>query len=376
MELGPGVFEFFDENVNRYVCCLLFLKGSYKQSLYFLGVSILPSPSSTFNPLPISAVLRLMTSLLTISAMMSFGKAQKNLSSSLCSRPCIPATSSSRSNWKIIKSKPLPLYLMVNLGTNLGCYWVDCLALVKCKARSNTAVSSSLPVVVRAGMAGIVVSVLLFFVWDFWHYYIVGTSSVPSTPAATPKKNLKAFASSRTKASTLWFDRKQPSCLNFTDDSKVFVFCQLCATSISFKFPYTMPQTIHSSSNEMTLFLCKVSPAIGNMGSGVHQICLINLSSRCFSPSTRTRKTMARLPLLLNMALEERMVVFRLLPYQQIATVCSPSTFIRLLTMAWSLKTDVVYILYLFLVVYILYLFWKKYIIVFVAWSIIYMNMY
>ncbi|KAF8800471.1 hypothetical protein BYT27DRAFT_7313649 [Phlegmacium glaucopus] len=50
-----------------------------------------------------------------------------------------------------------------------------------------------------------------------------GTSSlVPSTPTTTPRKNLKAFASSRTKTSTLWFDRKQPSCMNFTDDIPIY----------------------------------------------------------------------------------------------------------------------------------------------------------
>ena len=65
---------------------------------------------------------------------------------------------------------------------------------------------------------------LLFFFFYISDLFLkIGTTSVPSTPVATtPKKNLKAFASSRTKSSTLWFDRKQPSCLNFTDDSKCF----------------------------------------------------------------------------------------------------------------------------------------------------------
>lgn len=72
----------------------------------------------------------------------------------------------------------------------------------------------------------------------FLKFFFLGTSSVPSTPAAaTPKKNLKAFASSHTRSSTLWFDRKQPSCLNFTDDSKSFVFSWSCMASISFKVP-------------------------------------------------------------------------------------------------------------------------------------------
>jgi hypothetical protein len=47
-------------------------------------------------------------------------------------------------------------------------------------------------------------------------------SATPSTPAATPRENLKAFGSSRPTPSTLWFERKQPSCMNFTDDSMYF----------------------------------------------------------------------------------------------------------------------------------------------------------
>ena len=51
---------------------------------------------------------------------------------------------------------------------------------------------------------------------------IAAASSAPSALAATPRKNLKAFGSSRPTPSTLWFERKQPSCLNFTDDGMCF----------------------------------------------------------------------------------------------------------------------------------------------------------
>lgn len=51
-------------------------------------------------------------------------------------------------------------------------------------------------------------------------YACIGSTSVPAVPAGTPRKNAKAFSSSREKAATVWFDRKQPSCLNFDDDRK------------------------------------------------------------------------------------------------------------------------------------------------------------
>jgi hypothetical protein len=72
-------------------------------------------------------------------------------------------------------------------------------------------------------------------------------SSTSSTLAATPQKNLKAFASSRPTPSALWFEKKQSSCVNFTDDSKCFLTAWLGAT-------YLLKVPIYDASNCPFLF--------------------------------------------------------------------------------------------------------------------------
>lgn len=62
-----------------------------------------------------------------------------------------------------------------------------------------------------------------FFFLPFNYFLIIITVTAASGLGApgTPRKNLKAFASSRPPPpSAYWFERKQPSCLNFADDSK------------------------------------------------------------------------------------------------------------------------------------------------------------
>lgn len=61
----------------------------------------------------------------------------------------------------------------------------------------------------------------------------LGVASASSAPPPTPRKNLKAFSSSRPTASSSWYERKQPSCVNFNDDSK-FLFVFGCAPLIIF----------------------------------------------------------------------------------------------------------------------------------------------
>ena len=83
-------------------------------------------------------------------------------------------------------------------------------------------------------------------------------SSTSSAVPATPRKNLKAFTSSRPTSSALWFERKQSSCVNFTDDSKCFFKRSPMHYLLLEKFLSTMHQTNLSSSNETTLLPCRV----------------------------------------------------------------------------------------------------------------------
>ena len=73
------------------------------------------------------------------------------------------------------------------------------------------------------------------------------TIVTPSTPAATPQKNVKAFASSRAASSTLWFERKQSLCLSFTNDGKFFLNLRLCTAH-----PWKVP--IYDASDRPFLF--------------------------------------------------------------------------------------------------------------------------
>lgn len=89
MELGPGAFEFFDENINRYVChYYLNPQTLMSKIIVFIGISLPRLPSSTYSPSPISAVSRLVMSPLSISVTTFCGNLRKNPSFSQCSHPC------------------------------------------------------------------------------------------------------------------------------------------------------------------------------------------------------------------------------------------------------------------------------------------------
>ena len=106
------------------------------------GTLIPPSPSISCFLLPTLALLSLMTSLSTTSAMMCFGMAPTNLLFSQCLDPFVLQMLSSRSNWRIIKSSHLLSNpLLVIPGTNLKSFWVICLVLVRCWDRLSMAIS-------------------------------------------------------------------------------------------------------------------------------------------------------------------------------------------------------------------------------------------
>lgn len=220
VELSAGALEYFDENTRRYVVLLSPISRIVMRPHFNLpGTSIPPSPSLSSFLSPTLALLQLLMSPLTTSVMMCFGMAPTSLLFFRCLHPFMPQILSNHYNWRIIKSSRLLSYRLGIPGADLKHYWAACMVLARCRDHLSMAVSWSWPVVVRGGSA---VSQFLLFLCNFWYVSIGMAASTPSTPASTPRKNLKAFASSRPTPSTLWFERKQPSCMNFTDDSKYF----------------------------------------------------------------------------------------------------------------------------------------------------------